>query len=176
METCIAKSAQWRILSPAVLAALLGGFVLLYALYFGVQLEYFLGAFWGELPAHFTFSEYARKGYFELCQLMTLNFTVLALAAKCSTVPLRKTKALKTAAVVLLISSLLFAATAFAKLGLYISAYGITELRMLSCWGVSVLCVAVALALASIHRARPVFAKLMYVACASFTVLCFLCV
>ncbi len=165
---------QLRVVSPSALTAVLACFIGLYLLYFGVQAEYYLSAFWGDLPAAFTFSEYARKGFFELCKLMTLNFALLFCVAKVSHIPLRKHKGLRIAGYGLLMTSLLFAATALAKLLLYIDAYGFTDLRLLSAWAIVVLVVAVVLAMQTMHRARPVVAKLTYLAAGSFTLLCLL--
>lgn len=165
---------QLRVVSPRALTAVLCCFIGLYLLYFGVQAEYYLSAFWGDLPAAFTFSEYARKGFFELCKLMALNFALLFCVAKVSKTPLRQHKGLRIAGYGLLITSLFFAATALAKLVLYIDAYGFTDLRLLSAWGISVLVVAVVLAMQTMHHAQPVVAKLTYFAAGSFTLLCLL--
>ncbi len=168
------KAAQLRLVSQKLLALLLGCFLALYALYFWVQIDYFLGAFWGQLPDAFTISEYARRGFFELCKIMALNFVLLGGVAKLSAVPLRRTRLLKGMAFALLASSLLFAATALSKLVMYISIYGITDLRLLSSWWILVLVLAVFLAMESIRKAQPVVHKLVYVSVASYGLLCFL--
>ncbi len=176
LVTPLQASEKLRVVSPRTLTAVLCCFIGLYLLYFGVQAEYYLSAFWGDLPERFTFSEYARQGFFELCKLMTLNFALLLGVAKVSEVPLRKAKCLRVAAYTLLGASLLFAATAMAKLLLYIGAYGFTDLRLLSAWAILVLVVAVMLAIQTIHRAQPVAHKLIYFAAATFTLLCILAV
>ncbi len=163
-----------RVLAPATLTAVLGCFIGLYLLYFGVQAEHYLSAFWGNLPERFTFSEYARQGFFELCKLMTLNFMLLGIIAKVSTRPLRSCKGLRAAGYGLLGISLLFAATALAKLILYIKIFGFTDLRLLSIWGITVLVVAVLFAMQTLHKAQPIAHKLIYFAAASFSLLCLL--
>ncbi len=174
LATPLQAGEKLRVVSPRTLAAALCCFIGLYLLYFGVQAEYYLSAFWGDLPARVTFSEYARQGFFELCKLMALNFALLFCAAKVSKTPLRQAKALRAAAYALLAASLLFAATAMAKLLLYIRVYGFTDLRLLSAWAILVLVVAAVLAIQTIRKAQPVAAKIIYFAAASFTLLCLL--
>ncbi len=168
VEAVLKHREVLRVVSVPVLRAVLLAFVALYLLYFGVQIEFYLSAFWGELPEHFTFSEYARQGFFELCKLMTLNFALLWVVAKLSVVPLRQTTGLRYMAFALLGTSLLFAATAFAKLVLYIQAYGFTELRLLSAWAITMLVIAVCLAVQSIRSTKSVAKNLIYSAVLSF--------
>ena len=40
---------------------------LVYLLFIGLQGNYLFAAFQGSLPEEFTYAEYARRGYFELC-------------------------------------------------------------------------------------------------------------
>ncbi len=174
LQACIQSSKVLRLVSPRTLAAIIFSFVGLYLLYFGVQIEYYLAAFYGQLPVQLTFSEYARQGFFELCKLMALNFVVLFVAAKLSAIPLHSASGLRRSGYALLGCSLLFAATAIAKLVLYIAVYGFTDLRLLSAWWIAVLVVAVFLAIQKMHHAKAVVHRLIYFATASFTFLCFL--
>lgn len=61
---------------------------ILYVLFFVSQFPYFLGGFTGELAEGFTYAEYARKGFFELCAVCCINFAVIGImsfmAKQCS--------------------------------------------------------------------------------------------
>lgn len=101
----------------------------LYALFCAFQARYLFGAFWGALPQGFTYAEYARQGFFELLQVSFFNGCVLILAwvAARRTGRLGVVKALCAALCCL---TLVLLATAGAKLGLYVAAYGWTLQRV----------------------------------------------
>ena len=125
---------------PNFIWLLLGGaFCLLYLVFFAVQSRYLFGAFTRTLPEGFIVSQYARQGFFELCQVMTVNFVLLWLLTRMSAIPVRQHKGAWLVCVLLLAESLLFALIAASKLWLYIDNFGITQLRLQSCWGICVL-------------------------------------
>lgn len=118
---------------------LTGAFSLLYLLFFILQARYLFGAFTRTLPEDFVVSQYARQGFFELCQVMAVNFVLLWLVTRSSRTPVRENRAAKTACLLLLAESMLFAVIAFSKLLLYIDCFGFTPLRLQSTWLVCVL-------------------------------------
>lgn len=118
---------------------LMGGFVLLYMVFFGIQGGYLFGAFAHTLPADFTVAQYARQGFFELCWIVGLNFTLLAAVMVSASQPLRAHRPAQIMATILLAQSVLFAVIAFSKLYLYISCFGFTPLRLQSTWLVTVI-------------------------------------
>ena len=125
---------------PIVWTILLFVFSAVYLLFFVIQGQYLFGAFVGRLPEGFTLSGYARQGFFELCQVMAVNFVLLWLSMRTSRCSGEKrSPALVAAEVVILVAGILFAAIAFSKLALYIGEYGFTELRIKSTWLVAVL-------------------------------------
>ena len=65
-----------RVVPEAVWLAALGVFSVLYLAFFFVQGRYLFGAFTRTLPESFTVAEYARQGFFELCRVMAINFTL----------------------------------------------------------------------------------------------------
>ena len=104
---------------------------LLYLTYVISQTNYFLSAFAGKLPSDMIYSEYARRGFFELCAIAVINLIVILVLTGCakqggSTRP----KLLTGYAVVLCLFTLFIIATALAKMALYIEAYGLTALRL----------------------------------------------
>lgn len=156
---------------PAVAAAL-AGTCLLYVLFFAVQAGYLFGAFTGQLPAGFTAANYARQGFFELCQVCALNFALLAGAAKLSRAPLRTRPLLRGLATLLCAETFLFGLVAAAKLGIYIRRFGLTERRLFSAWAILMLLLAAVLALASLHRAFAAMRVLALTCAVSFAAVC----
>ena len=132
-ETALPKL---RVVPEAVWLAALGVFSALYLAFFFVQGRYLFGAFTRTLPESFTVAEYARQGFFELCRVMAINFTLFWLVSR--TVR-RESGAVRWMAAALLIESMLFAVIALSKLALYIDCFGFTPKRLQSTWLVCVL-------------------------------------
>jgi len=101
-----------------------------YVLFIALQAEYLLGAFTGKLYSGMTYARYARTGFFELCKIAAINLTLLAVS-NLLTVKSEE-NAIKTPMTVLCALSLLLAATALAKMAMYIAAYGLTVKRIIS--------------------------------------------
>ena len=125
-----------RVVPEAVWLAALGVFSALYLAFFFVQGRYLFGAFTRTLPESFTVAEYARQGFFELCRVMAINFTLFWLVSRTAR---RESGAVRWMAAALLIESMLFAVVALSKLALYIDCFGFTPKRLQSTWLVCVL-------------------------------------
>ena len=125
-----------RVVPEAVWLAALGVFSVLYLAFFFVQGRYLFGAFTRTLPESFTVAEYARQGFFELCRVMAINFTLFWLVSRTAR---RESGAVRWMAAALLIESMLFAVIALSKLALYIDCFGFTPKRLQSTWLVCVL-------------------------------------
>ena len=132
-ETALPKL---RVVPEAVWLAALGVFSVLYLAFFFVQGRYLFGAFTRTLPESFTVAEYARQGFFELCRVMAINFTLFWLVSRTAR---RESGAVRWMAAALLIESMLFAVIALSKLALYIDCFGFTPKRLQSTWLVCVL-------------------------------------
>ena len=125
-----------RTVPAGIWAAALGLFSALYLVFFFVQGRYLFGAFTRTLPESFTVAEYARQGFFELCRVMAINFTLLWLVTRTAR---QEQKLIRWMAAALLVQSMLFAVIAISKLALYIDCFGLTPLRVQSTWLVCVL-------------------------------------
>lgn len=143
----------------------------MYLVFLGLQASYLFGAFFHRLPENFTVAGYARQGFFEVCRVMGLNFLLLLLAEKTCSLESHGIKILCT---VLLALSALFAITAMSKLGLYISIFGITPLRIQSSW--LVFCLTVGCLCAGIHlwTGRRTFRSWLLISGAALTATLFL--
>lgn len=107
----------------------------LYVMFFISQANYFLSAFYGRLPDGYSFSEYARKGFFELFAVELINAAVIFFinffTKKSGD---KKTGVLKFYTVMISVFTLLITATALSKMALYIANYGLTQLRLYTSW------------------------------------------
>ena len=104
-----------------------------YVIYLVSQLAYFSGGFSGILPEGYTFAEYARRGFFEMAWICAINLLTMCLA-----VGLCARKNDRTPIVTRLLCLFIGLVTLFlviassAKMYMYIDAYGLTRLRVLT--------------------------------------------
>jgi hypothetical protein len=126
--------SAWRILPMLTVYILLGLLCTLYIVFIGSQVPYFFSAFAGQLPEGWmVYSEYARRGFFELCSIAAMNLIVLTISNVLSQQPSRNSAALKILNSLLALVTMVLIATAFSKMALYIEAYGLTMRRLLPC-------------------------------------------
>ena len=152
--------------------AVIAVFSALYLVFFVVQARYLFGAFTRTLPEGFIVSEYARQGFFELCKVMAVNFALLWLTTRMVSRETAEQRSFLIACIVLLAESMVFAVIALSKLGLYISCFGFTPLRLQSTWLVCVLLAGCGLWTYTLLTGRPVFRKWMIFGGVTLSVLC----
>lgn len=170
-ESVCRLQGQVRVLPAASAAAALGALCAVYALFIALQFSYLFGAFSGRLPAGFTYASYARQGFFELCRVAALNAVVLAAAwvlARRGT----HWKLVKAFSALLGGCTLLLLATAAAKLGMYIAAYGLTPTRVQAAAGILWLLAVFCLALARLRRRLPLVRWSVWLGAVLFCLLC----
>ena len=109
---------------------------LIYILFFVSQSAYLFSGFSNLLPAEFTYSQYARKGFFELCVIAFINFgiTYLSFVIVERNSEGKRPKALTVQTMLLSVFTLLLIATALSKMAMYIDCYGLTRLRIYASW------------------------------------------
>lgn len=146
---------------------------LIYVLFIGIQGNYLFAAFLGKLPEDFTYAEYARRGFFELCQIGVWNLVILGGAGLFSKSRSREHRGLGALAVLLSVLNLLLIATAVSKMGMYISVYGLTVMRILPL--VFMLWMALVF-LCVIVRQKKVFPAVRLCVMAGAVLFCLLCV
>ncbi|HBM80396.1 MAG TPA: DUF4173 domain-containing protein [Clostridiaceae bacterium] len=116
---------------PVTLITFLAILNLLYLAFSVIQFSYLYGGGSMALPAGFTYSEYARKGFFELVAVTSINFIIVF---NCVKFIKRENKKLLTAGNILLSVLIFFTLnmlySANLKLSLYESSYGYTYLRV----------------------------------------------
>ncbi len=126
-------------------------FNLIYILFFVSQAAYLLSAFENVLPDTFTYAEYARRGFFELCKVAAVNVVLLALANIFITKkdngkePGKQSKMLRLQTAFMSIMTMGLIITALRKMYMYIQSYGLTQLRVYTSWFMVMLLIAFAI-------------------------------
>jgi hypothetical protein len=123
-----------RVFASATVYTVLGLISCLYLVFIGSQLPYFFSAFVGQRPEGWQiYSEYARSGFFELCQIAAINLSLLIFANLFRKKSHGENNILRIFNVLLSLLTLVLIATAFSKMALYIGAYGLSIRRLLPC-------------------------------------------
>ena len=149
------RAAGLRRLPARVWGAVLCVFSAMYALFFALQGTELLPAAARNLaPGSMTMAEYARRGFFELCGVTTLNFLLLGVCALSSDRPARRYPFTRMLFTVILIENTLFAALDAFKLVLYVRSFGFTPLRLQGAFGTVTLAAACVCALVWLFTGR----------------------
>lgn len=135
-----------RFLPLVASAAMLLPLFFVYGLFFFSQWPLYASAFTGVLPKGYTYAQYAREGFFELCAVCAVNGAVY-LFVDVFTKQGKGEGVRRALLTVLCLASLVLAATAFSKMVLYIRTYGLTPNRVYSSWAMILLVAAFLLAL-----------------------------
>jgi len=121
----------------------LGLFVALYLVFFITMGSYLFSGLQGLLPVDYTYAEYARRGFFELCTVAVINLFILsAIWLLTSRSPREYPLLLRILSGVLAFLTCLLVITAMSKMLLYVQTYGLSQLRLYtSCFMVLLLLV-----------------------------------
>jgi hypothetical protein len=127
--------ASCRRLPLAVVRAPLFIFAIIYVIFFVSMGVYMFSAFGGGTADGFTYAEYARRGFFELCGVAAINLTIiifvyLFVRRGAGEYP----KSLRTLTTAISSMTLLLIVTAASKMLLYVNMYGLTRLRVYTLW------------------------------------------
>ncbi len=165
-----------RFLPAATAYAAVTPIIILYLAFVFVQADYLFSAFSGTLPNTFSYAEYARQGFFELFAISIINLAVIAaltLFSKNRTDG-KKPFALKVYTVLLSVLTLLILITAFSKMSLYISNFGLTGKRVYVSWFMILIAVFFAVIVIKQFAEKLCIANIMSVVFTLlFAVLCF---
>lgn len=122
-------------LDPAVAYTVLSLVCAVYFVFLFVQFNYMFLAFAGRLPENFIYSEYARRGFFELAAVAAINLAISAAAYVFSPKKAGKPAvALKVLLLTLSFVTLVIIGSAFAKMAMYMDVFGLTRLRVWTSW------------------------------------------
>ena len=161
-EKCDNAAKKVRFAPVAMVCAALTPIIFLYGIFFFAQLEYFISAFSGNLPAHFTYAQYAREGFFQLCVVSFLNLIMLACAYLFCRRQDKAPLILRLYCTVLSALTLVLITTALSKMIMYIDTYGLTVKRVLASWFIILLatifiCVVIAIYVKKFNLTKSLF-------------------
>lgn len=120
--------AACGVIPAASVYAVVSAVCVIYTLFISLQGGYYLSALNGVLPAGFTYSEYARQGFFELIMVSLINLGIIGAAQLFCR---RKGRILKGFNILLSVLTLFLIGTALTKMFLYIDVHGLTPLRVI---------------------------------------------
>lgn len=114
--------------------------VFIYVLFFVSQWQYFISGFTGILPEGFSYAQYARQGFFQLCAVSVINLSLILLFRLfVNRGKRRNAPVMKATSVVFCLCTLILISTAVAKLVMYIDCYGLTPMRIYAMWLMAVI-------------------------------------
>jgi len=133
-EKCVKNAAAARVVPRLTVYTAITPLIIVYLLFFFTQTAYFTSAFQNLLPGGYTYAEYARSGFFELCRVAVINMLVIAAADNMSRNSDKKPILLKIYNILLSVITLILIVIAQSKIIMYVSEYGLTRLRVYTLW------------------------------------------
>ena len=164
-----------RVIPLAAVCTAVTPICVFYLMYVLVQFRYLIAALGGSLPEEYSYSDFARQGFFELCAVAAIDLFVILLM-QAFTVRRendRRPAALKAYTVIISVFTLLLIATAVSKMLLYIGEYGMTPLRIYTSWFMAVLAVLFVIIMLWQFVKLPLWKTVFAAFTVMFGVLCF---
>lgn len=145
-----------KTLNSTTVITVLVSVILVYLVFTKVQVSYlYLNK---ALPSGFSFSEYARKGFFQLVFLVFINLvTIITIKLKTEIKNSKVNSVLNIMYSIITLLTLNMGTAAIYKMNLYISEFGYTRLRILVQVFTLFLCISLVLLLAFIIREKVLF-------------------
>ena len=122
----VQKSGARR-LDSVIVGTVLAVCAVIYLCFFAVQFRYLFSAVWGHLPSEYLYSEYARRGFFELAAAACINLALVCFALRTQHAD---RSVMKGAVVLLAAETLVLIGSALSKMAMYIRVYGLTPMRL----------------------------------------------
>ena len=134
-DTCGQLFKDLHVLPQVTAAVTVIPILFLYVVFFVSQWQYYISGFTGVLPETFSYAQYARQGFFELCAVSVINLVIIIAI---STLIKRKKDGspivLKVVTTIFCLCTLILISTAVSKLVMYIEYYGLTPMRIYAMW------------------------------------------
>jgi len=140
-ENCEKIVSKMKFAPSLVGAVAILPLLFLYGIFIAAQAGYYKAILTSTLPDAYTFAEFARDGFFRLCAVAAINAAALVLLR----VFTRKTAkgkispVVKAYTVILSLLTVIISATAISQMVMYVSAYGLTRLRLYTLWFMALL-------------------------------------
>ncbi len=164
---------EYRFLPPVVSYFAVSPICVFYFFYIIVQIGNISQVLGGN--GEISYSDFARKGFFELCAIAVINLAVIVLIQTFSkrSADDKMPKAMRVYGVVLSALTLEIIATALIKMFMYINEYGMTLMRTYTSWFMILLAAIFILLIVFQFRDYKVWKALFAAFTVLFTVLCF---
>ncbi len=134
-ENCKTVLQKVKILPQITAVVTVAPILFLYVVFFISQWQYYVSGFTGVLPEDFSYAEYARHGFFQLCAVSLINLLLIAgISVFIHRGAKNKAVVLKLLTIVFCLFTLILISTAVAKLVMYIDYYGLTQKRIYAMW------------------------------------------
>lgn len=135
-KECSENTKQTTQIEPIIAITFTSVLLVVYLLFCGIQIWYlFIGK--GNLPEGYTYSSYARRGFFELFFVSIINFLMVII---CNW-KFRKHNTLNGILTAVSICNIIMIASSFYRMMLYVKAYHMTVLRVYVFWFLALLAV-----------------------------------
>ncbi len=138
-EKIIQRESKIRFLPITTSVAASVPLLAVYVIFFISQWKYYISGFTGVLPENFSYAEYAREGFFQLCAVSAINLVIISLIIAFSKKSRFYSLVIKTLTCVFSAFTLVLISTAIAKMVMYIQCYGLTQKRIYATWFMAVL-------------------------------------
>lgn len=141
-DSCQDLSEACKFVPSATAIAAVLPVLAVYVVFFISQWEYYISAFTGKLPESFSYAEYAREGFFQLCVVSLINLAIIiALGVFMKRVSKLDSILLRIVSSVYSVFTLALISTAVSKMVLYIENKGFTPKRVYATWFMIVIAV-----------------------------------
>lgn len=164
---------EYRFLPPVVSYFAVSPICVFYFFYIIVQIGNISQVLGGN--GEISYSDFARKGFFELCAIAVIDLAVIVLIQTFSKrgADDRKPTAMRVYGVVLSALTLVMIATALIKMFMYINEYGMTLMRMYTSWFMILLAAIFILLIVFQFRDYKIWKALFAAFTLLFAILCF---
>jgi len=137
---CETKVRKIQCIHIATAIAAVIPILFLYVVFFISQWKFYMYGFSGKLPEGFSYSSYAREGFFQLCAVSVINLIIIVFVMMFMNQEENWLKKVRASIVVTYaVVTLILIATAVAKMVMYIDCYGLTPKRVYATWMMIVL-------------------------------------
>lgn len=134
-QSCKKVSSKIKIAPSLTVLVASVPLLFVYVVFFISQWDYYVSGFTKVLPANFSFAEYAREGFFQLCTVSVINLAIIIAAVLFMRRKAEKPPVvLKLLTVIYSLFTLILTATAISKMIMYIDFYGLTQKRVYATW------------------------------------------
>lgn len=139
-ESCKKSMTSMHFAPPITILTFILPILFIYVVFFISQWKYYVSGFTGVLPDSFSYAQYAREGFFQLCTVSVINLLILIVI----TLFLKRKQdkpslLLKVISIIFSAFTLVLISTALAKMVMYIDCYGLTPKRVYATWLMAVL-------------------------------------